>query len=132
MQKAYRRACHCGRVTFEVRAHLGYDIDCNCSLCRRQGALWHGAAEADLGILTGQEDVVRYPFHTMTAEHDFCGHCGPRPLIRPRLDPTRWDPTRWAVNVRCLDDVDLSSLSVRAFDGEHWEEAAAAFRARGT
>ena len=58
----------------------------------------------------------------MTAKHYFCRHCGIHPFVRPRLDPTRW-----AVNVRCIDSVDLSSLEVRAFDGENWEAAAQDF-----
>jgi len=56
------------------------------------------------------------------ASHYFCRHCGIHPFMRPRLDPTKW-----AVNVRCLHEVDLSSLKVRQFDGAHWEEAAKAF-----
>ena len=119
----YRGACHCGRVAFEVRGHVEQVIDCNCSLCRRRGALWYAATESDLRILAGEPDLALYQFNTMTAKHYFCRHCGIHPFIRPRLDPTRW-----AVNVRCLDGVDLESLRVRPFDGEHWEEAASAFR----
>lgn len=33
-------------------------------------------------------------------------------------------------NVRCIHDVELSSLKVRLFDGEHREDAAKAFLAR--
>jgi hypothetical protein len=54
----YQGACHCGRITFEVRAELDYVVDCNCSVCRRKGAVWHPAAEADLRILTGEPDLV--------------------------------------------------------------------------
>jgi len=36
----------------------------------------------------------------------------------PRSDPDMID-----VNVRCLDDVDLSALKMKQFDGRHWEEA---------
>src|SRR5580765_2518012 len=117
--QTHRGSCHCGRVTFEVQAKLGYVIDCNCSLCRRRGALWHGVAEADLRLLSGEAELALYQFNTMTARHYFCRHCGIHPFVRPRLDPTRW-----AVNVRCIDGVELSTLDVRTFDGEHWEEAA--------
>src|SRR5437762_4159278 len=126
MIQSYQGACHCGRVTFEVRAELDYVVDCNCSACRRKGALWHPAADADLRILAGEGDLTLYQFNTKTAKHYFCKHCGVHPFIRPRLDPGRW-----AVNVRCIDKVDLSSIPVRQFDGEHWEEAARAFHARG-
>jgi hypothetical protein len=125
MKQTYQGACHCRRVTFEVQAKLDHVVDCNCSLCRRRGALWHGASESDLRILTGETDLVLYQFNTMTAKHYFCSHCGIHPFIRPRLDPGRW-----AFNVRCIDGIDLPSIEVRAFDGEHWEMAAQAFRER--
>jgi hypothetical protein len=123
MYKAYRGSCHCGRVTFEMQAKLDYVVNCNCSLCRRRGALWHPASEANLRILTGEAELALYQFNTMRAKHYFCRHCGIHPFTRPRLDPTRW-----AVNVNCIDGLDLSSVEVRTFDGEHWEEAAKAFQ----
>lgn len=125
MPETHQGSCHCRRVTFEVDARLDYVIDCNCSLCRRRGALWHGVADAQLRILTGEADLALYQFNTRTAKHYFCRHCGIHPFIRPRLDPSQW-----AVNVRCIDGVDLAAIPVRSFDGEHWEEAAKAFFAR--
>jgi hypothetical protein len=125
VRQTYRGSCHCGRVTFELQAKLEALVECNCSLCSRRGALWHGASESSLRILSGEEELTLYQFNTMTAKHYFCRVCGIHPFTRPRLDPTRW-----AVNVRCLDGVDVSSLPVRLFDGEHWEEAAKAFKSR--
>jgi len=122
MLQTHQGSCHCGRVTFEARADLAYVIDCNCSLCRRRGALWHGVSNADLRILTGEADLALYEFNTKTAKHYFCRHCGIHPFIRPRLDPSAW-----AVNVRCIDGVDLSTMPVMPFDGANWEAAAKAF-----
>ena len=121
MHQIYQGSCHCRRVMFEVRANLNYVVDCNCSLCRRKGALWHGASDSSLRLLTGEADLVLYQFNTKTAKHYFCSHCGVHPLTRPRLDPSRW-----VFNVRCIDGVDLSSIEVRPFDGENWEVAAKA------
>jgi hypothetical protein len=127
MLQTYQGSCHCGRVTFEVRAKLDYVVDCNCSVCRRKGALWHGATDETFRVLTGEDELALYQFNTRTAKHYFCKHCGVHPFTRPRIDPSRW-----VVNVRCIDGVDLSSLEVRRFDGEHWEAAAQAFsRSRG-
>lgn len=118
---SYVGSCHCGRVAFELQAKLEYVIDCNCSLCRRRGALWHGTSDRHLRIVQGEDELALYQFNTMTAKHYFCRHCGIHPFIRPRLDPAKW-----AVNVRCIPELDLSSLNVRQFDGEHWEDAARA------
>ena len=127
MSRTYRGSCHCGRVTFELRTSPDYVVDCNCSLCRRRGALWHGASERNFSILTGETELVLYQFNTMTAKHYFCRNCGIHPFIRPRLDPTRW-----AVNVRCIEGLDLSSIPVRSFDGENWEAAAKALHVGST
>jgi hypothetical protein len=120
----YNGSCHCGRVSFALDAKVEYLIDCNCSLCRRVGALWIGAADSALRI-TGENELALYQFNTMTAKHYHCRHCGIHPFSRPRLDPTRW-----AVNARCIQAIDLASLPVRRFDGENWEEAAEALFAR--
>jgi hypothetical protein len=61
----------------------------------------------------------------MTAKHYSCRHCGVHPFSRPRLDPSKW-----AVNVRCIDGVDLSSLPTKPFDGVNWEETAKALYAQ--
>ena len=123
MRKIHHGSCHCGRVTFEVDADISYGIDCNCSLCHRRGALWHGAGENSLRILSGEPDLTIYQFNTRTAKHYFCRYCGVAPFIRPRLDPTKW-----AFNVRCIEGVDLNDIDVHHFDGNNWEDAAAAFR----
>jgi hypothetical protein len=121
----YQGSCHCGRVSFELEARLDYVMECNCSLCRRIGALWHGASESSLRITSGENELVLYQFNTKTAKHYSCKHCGIHPFSRPRLDPTRW-----AVNVRCVDGVDLAALPLKHFDGTNWEEAAKALYAQ--
>ena len=74
-------------------------------------------------MLAGGENLSLYQFGTRTAQHYFCRNCGIAPFSRPRIDPTRW-----AVNLRCLDDLELSILPRRTFDGAHWEQAATAFQ----
>lgn len=118
----HQGSCHCGRVRFALQAHINFVMDCNCSLCRRRGALWQGASDQQLTVVAGEEDLVLYQFNTLTAKHYFCRHCGIHPFARPRLDSSKW-----VVNVRCIDGVDLAALPVRHFDGEHWEAAAQAF-----
>ena len=93
----YGGSCHCGRVTFEVEAEIKSVTECNCSMCKRKGALYQPAEVEQFKITAGKD-----PFH------------------RPRLAPERW-----TVNVRCLDDFDLSASEVCLFDGQNWEAAAA-------
>ena len=121
----YKGSCHCGRVSFELDAKLDYVMECSCSLCRRVGALWHGASDSSLRITAGESELMLYQFNTMTAKHYHCPRCGVHPFSRPRLDPKRW-----AVNVRCIEGVDPSFLPLRHFDGANWEKAANALYAQ--
>jgi hypothetical protein len=117
----YRGFCHCGRVTFEVEAEIKSVTECNCSMCKRKGALYHTVEADRFRILSGEDALTAYRFNTETATHYFCRYCGIHPFHRPRIAPERW-----TVNARCLDDVDLAALEVRLFDGQNWEAAAAA------
>jgi hypothetical protein len=69
-------------------------------------------------LLRGKEELTTYGFNTLTAKHTFCRHCGIHAFYVPRSDPDKF-----SVNVRCLDDVDLTKIQPDAFDGKHWEEA---------
>jgi hypothetical protein len=106
-RRIYEGSCHCGRIRFKVQAHVTTALDCDCSYCRRVGALWLEVPEPDLQVLAGGEHLSLYQFGTRTAQHYFCRHCGIAPFSRPRTDPSRW-----AVNLRCLEDLDLSRLTI--------------------
>jgi hypothetical protein len=119
--RTYQGSCHCGRIRFELQAAVDQVFDCNCSICRRKGALWYGAQPGQLRILGGEQDLRLYQFHTKTAEHYFCPDCGIHPFSHPRIDPTMW-----VVNVRCIDAIELARLTVLPYDGRNWEAAAKA------
>ena len=116
----YHGACHCGRVTFEVEATPTRLSVCNCSMCFSKGAIYVPVAEIEaVRITAGESELTPYRFHTRTATHYFCRHCGIHPFHRPRMDPSQW-----SVNARCLLDLDRESLPVVTFDGRNWEQAA--------
>lgn len=116
--KTYEGGCHCGRVRFRVTADLSDVTECNCSICTKKGILHLIVPPERFEHLSGEHDLVTYQFNTRTARHLFCRHCGIHPYYVPRSDPDKID-----VNVRCLDEVDLASLTVKRFDGRNWEQA---------
>ena len=69
-------------------------------------------------LLSGADELATYRFNTGTAQHMFCTTCGMHPFYIPRSDPDKID-----VNVRCIDDIDLTALSPKSFDGRNWEAA---------
>jgi hypothetical protein len=69
-------------------------------------------------LVSGEQELTTYQFNTKVAKHTFCKHCGVHPFYVPRSDPDKID-----VNARCLDDVDLTVITVKPFDGKNWEAA---------
>ena len=105
-------SCHCGRVRFEIDADLDPVRVCDCSLCRRRGALNHRVPESAFRMLSDWNELSTYQFHTRVAKDYFCKTCGVAPFRRPRTAPDLW-----AVNVRCLDGVDLDALRMERVFG---------------
>jgi hypothetical protein len=106
-------SCHCGAVKFEVDAPIVPAARCNCSLCRRKGALMTPLFPASqLTILQGEDDLTLYQFNTRVAKHYFCRHCGIYPFHQ-----TRKDPLLWRVNIGCLEGIDPYTLEAGVADG---------------
>jgi hypothetical protein len=114
--KIFAGGCHCGRVRFRVSADLSGVSECNCSICVKKGFLHLIVAPEQFELLSGADALSTYQFNTGTAQHTFCRHCGIHAFYVPRSDPDKID-----VNVRCLDDIDLSAVEIQPFDGRNWE-----------
>lgn len=100
-------ACHCGAVTYEVRAEISDFYRCDCSLCARRGAVMSRVANDALVILAGADKLTLYPWNTHIARRYFCSVCGVYPFHRQRSSP---DHT--AINVLCLDGLDIAGRPV--------------------
>ncbi|PKO88476.1 MAG: aldehyde-activating protein [Betaproteobacteria bacterium HGW-Betaproteobacteria-12] len=110
----YKGSCHCGQVAFEVDGELNGVVDCNCSICSRKGALLWFVPRAKLRLLTPEENLATYTFNKQVIQHRFCRRCGIHPFgegIAPSGESMA------AINVRCLEAVDWSTLPIRHFDG---------------
>jgi len=116
MLQTYQGGCHCGRVRFRVTADLERVTECNCSICTKKGFLHLIVPPDRFEVISGKDVLTTYRFNTGTAQHMFCSHCGIHPFYVPRSDPDKID-----VNVRCLDEIDLAAISIKQFDGKHWE-----------
>jgi hypothetical protein len=115
--QSYEGSCHCGRVTFSVRADLAAAVVCNCSICEKKGFLHVIVEPAAFELRSGEDALTTYRFNTGVAKHTFCRHCGVHPFYVPRSHPDKVD-----VNVRCLAGVDANALEARLFDGKNWEQ----------
>ena len=109
--------CHCGRVKFTVTLPEGLvePRRCNCSICKRRGAVVASLELDNLTVDSGQEFLRLYQFNTKTAKHYFCSNCGVYTHHQRRSNPKQY-----SFNIACLDDVDpLMLKSVPVLDGKN-------------
>jgi len=77
MDKKIIASCHCGSVELELLLQNGFELRrCNCSICRRKGAIVGSVLINNLKILKGEDFLSLYQFNTNTAKHFFCSACG--------------------------------------------------------
>ncbi len=110
----YKGSCHCGTVAFEVDGEITSALSCNCSICQRKGSLLWFVPRSSLKLLTPESASRTYEFNKHLIKHRFCPNCGMHPYA-DGVDPQGNDMV--AVNVRCLEGIDLSSIPVTHFDG---------------
>ncbi len=99
--------CHCGRVRIELDLPDGFQSlrRCNCSLCRRKGAVMASVPLSGLRVVAGADDLRVYMWNSQTAKHYFCGTCGIYTHHQRRSNPNEF-----GFNVACIDGVDPLSL----------------------
>ena len=61
--------CHCGSVQFSIPRSLDMSAirRCNCSLCKRRGAIMLACPIEDVKIENGAENLVNYKWNTKVA-----------------------------------------------------------------
>ena len=104
----YQGSCHCGSVKFEIETDFPELTLCDCSLCRRRNVLMVKVHESKFTLLTGQESLSEYRFHTNTARHFFCKVCGIYPFHRKRVTPDNFGINGW-----CLQGFEPAGIPVR-------------------
>ena len=111
----HKSTCHCGAVELEISLPDGI-VDprrCNCSICRRKGAIVGSVPLAGLKVISGEDKLRLYQFDTEEAEHYFCAICGIYTHHRRRSNPDQY-----GINLGCLQDVDPALIEdVTVYDG---------------
>ena len=107
-------SCHCGKIAFEVDGKPDKAMSCNCSICQRKGSLLWFVPRDTLHLLTPEANASTYTFNKHAVKHRFCPTCG----IHPYGEATDPKGNRMAaVNIRCLEGIDLDAVPVVKFDG---------------
>ena len=98
----HEATCHCGEVRLRLTLPNGIEDPrrCDCSMCRRRGAIVASVSLSNLEVLQGQDSLGVYQFNTKTAKHFFCTKCGIYTHHQRRSNPKQY-----GYNVACLEGV---------------------------
>ncbi|MEZ0392759.1 MAG: GFA family protein [Pseudobdellovibrionaceae bacterium] len=108
-------SCHCGKVQFEAKGNFNEALSCNCSICQRKGTLLAFVPETDFQLHSGDNSLTDYQFGKMRIHHTFCSTCGVQAFSSAQMpDGTKMK----AINVRCLEGMDLKDLKIKEYDGK--------------
>lgn len=107
IQPKHRASCHCGAVVLELSLPNGIENPrrCDCSICRRKGAIVGSVPLAGIKILKGEDALKLYEFNTKTAKHYFCSICGIYTHHQRRSNPYEY-----GYNIGCLEGVNPFDL----------------------
>lgn len=102
IQPKHKATCHCGAVELELALPDGIvnPRRCDCSICRRKGAIVASVPLSGIRIVKGAEHLKLYQFNTRTAKHYFCSACGIYTHHQRRSNPNEY-----GFNVGCLEGV---------------------------
>jgi len=113
-----KAACHCGAVRFEVEAAPEWVLDCNCTMCRRYGALWAYPDAGQVNVLKMPDPGVTETYIWGDRELAFhrCRACGCVTHMKAiGADP----PGLYGLNARMMPGLDPSNVSLRQVDNGH-------------
>ena len=110
----YNGSYHCGRIALQIEGEIAGAMACNCSICQRKGALMWFVPREQLQLLTPDANASTYTFNKHVIKHRFCPACGMHPYGEG-VDPK--GNAMAAINIRCLDGIDLEKIPVSHYDG---------------
>ena len=109
--------CHCGFIEAEINVSNSLEklIRCNCSICKRKGAIMSIVKNENFKIIKGKNKLKMYQFHSKIAKHYFCSNCGIYTHHHPRINPSLT-----GFNLGCIDDIDTFKLeNINVADGNN-------------
>jgi hypothetical protein len=113
-EQKHAGGCHCGKVRYEATVDAGQPLECNCSHCSKLGLLLAFTTPDKFKLLKGEGAQTEYRFNKHVIQHLFCTACGVQSYANGK---TKDGKDMVAINVRCLDGIDVAQLKTKPFDG---------------
>jgi len=106
--------CHCGAVRIEVPRKPRRLTNCNCSICRRYGALWAYYPGQEVRVVGAPGATTEYCWGDKSLKFVRCSTCG---CIThwERVRPTQ--SSRVGVNARNFEPDSLGPVRIRRLEG---------------
>ncbi|WP_093210087.1 GFA family protein [Variovorax sp. YR750] len=114
MTATFAGGCHCGNVAIEFEGAINGALACKCSMCARRASLLWFVPRTSLRLKTPDEAAGTYQFNKHVIKHRFCPKCGIH-VFGEGTDPK--GNAVAAVNLRCIENIDLATIPVQNFDG---------------
>jgi hypothetical protein len=83
-------------------------------MCQRKGSLLWFTPRENFRLTTPEENAQTYEFNKHVIKHRFCPNCGIHPYAEG-IGPG--GKAMAAINLRCLEDFDITSVPVQHYDG---------------
>jgi hypothetical protein len=110
-------SCHCGAVHWTFAGRPEDATICNCTICRRYGAIWaydwlderitvRAAADARDAYIWGDKEILFHRCATCGCVTDWTGRA-----------PHKNGKTRIAVNLRLAEPAEVADIPLRLFEG---------------
>tara|TARA_R110002110_G_scaffold126883_4_gene305585 strand:- start:91 stop:492 length:402 start_codon:yes stop_codon:yes gene_type:complete len=110
-------SCHCGEVHWTYDGIPDRARACNCTVCRRYGAIWiYGFLDEQVNVRGTTKAYTRTGEFGGSLQMHFCGTCGCVAYWRA-IDTDDSGRRMIGVNLRLSEPGEVSSIKVGRFDG---------------
>lgn len=111
--------CHCGAVQIHVPFPPDSLTECNCSMCRRYGALWAYYQDTDVRLIAEPGTTDEYVWGERTYKYLRCKVCG---CVMQWREIEPGSGAFAGVNARNFEPSIIERVKVRLLDGANsWE-----------
>jgi len=111
-----RAACHCTAVRLEITELPTEVLDCNCTLCRRYGAIWAYPKAEHVKIVSGEDATDTYLWGNEWLAFHRCKACGcVMYMVAVKENP----PWIYGINARMIPTLDPKRIRLRQKDNGH-------------
>jgi hypothetical protein len=113
--------CLCGQIRIEIKHKPEFVHECNCTLCRKSGALWAYVHPSEARVEGTTKGYSRNDKDDPAAEIQFCDTCGSTTHFTLTASVvSKFGNSQMGVNMRLADEQDLAGVELRYPDGQAW------------